>query len=305
MFFNMINDFLANVIDAANEFINSMVADLLLSVFWPETTMGTGLGFAAVGANINFDPLFALFVQVGFSLITLKFLKKGFDIYIGWYDGDRDNEAGHLLINYVRAIVTVLAFGEIYQFLVNVISALLLETLNALTDGANPFEVGFSVSVTDIIASMTVNMFVMNIMMLIILIILVVIIVRLLILGLQLLMLRIAFPVACVGLVDSDKGIFKNFFQKFIMLSVSAFAMIFFFRFATLLLLNGNPFWALAAALAALKTPDTLRDFMVGYGTGGLGRGAGAVQTAFMINRNINRTSHVARGASIVSGRIR
>jgi len=107
---------------------------------------------------------------------------------------------------------------------------------------------------------------------------------------LQLLMLRVAFPIACVGLVDSDKGIFKNFFQKFIMLSVSAFAMIFFFRFSLLLVTNGNPFWGLAAGMAAMKTPDILRDFMLGYGgTGAGGRAVSVIHTGSMAVRSLSK----------------
>jgi len=285
----MIEGLIQDIVIALNEFLNGIVVNLLSAVFWPETTMTIGLmpGIHTTMGTINFDPLFLMFQTIGLGLITLKFLKKGFEVYIGWTDGDKDNDVGHLVLNYVRAIVIVLAFNEIYRFLTNVITTLLGEALNALTAGATPYlsDAGF-----DIAASLFTGAFVPIVIVLILLVILIIIFFRLLIMGLQLLMLRIAFPVACVGLVDNDKGIFKSFFQKFIMLSVSAFAMIFFFRFSLLLVMNNNPFWALAAGMASLKTPDILRDFMMGYGGAGLGgRAMSSVHTMLMIRNSVGR----------------
>jgi len=281
----MLERLIADITDAVNEFISGLMINLLEAVFWPERTMDIGyMGLIYYGGTINFDPLFTLFRNIGLAFITLKFLKKGFDIYIGWTDGDKDNDAGHLLLNFGRAIVMVLAFHEIYRFIVNVVTALLGETLNALTTGATP---DFAVAGVSISPALGLGGFVTVLIILILLIMLLIIYFRLLIMGLQLLMLRIAFPVACVGLVDNDKGIFKGFFQKFIMLSTSAFAQIFFFRFSLLLVMNGNPFWGLAAAMAAMRTPDILRDFMLGYGgTGAGGRAFSIIHTGVMAARS-------------------
>ena len=287
--FRMLENLITDIIDAVNEFISGLLINLLDAVFWSEQTMNAGhMGWIDYGNLISFTPLFALFRNVGLGFITLKFLKKGFDIYIGWVDGDKDNDAGHLLLNYGRAIITVLAFSEIYRFLVNIITSLLSETLNALTAGITAdFNLsGISINLINAQTSEFVN----GVIVLILLVILIIIYFRLLIMGLQLLMLRVAFPIACVGLVDSDKGIFKNFFQKFIMLSVSAFAMIFFFRFSLLLVTNGNPFWGLAAGMAAMKTPDILRDFMLGYGgTGAGGRAVSVIHTGSMAVRSLSK----------------
>ena len=283
--FNMLQRLITDISVQVNEFINRLVINLLDAVFWPEHTMGVGtMGAINISmGQISFNPLFDLFRNIGLAFITLKFLKKGFDIYIGWVDGDKDTDTGHLVLNYVRAIITVLAFHEIYQFIVNIITSLLSEALSALTAGATP-----DFNTNGIILEWNAFAFIDTIIILILLIILIIIYFRLLIMGLQLLMLRIAFPVACVGLVDSDKGIFKNFLQKFIMLSVSAFAQIFFFRFSLLLTMNANPFWGLAAAMAATKTPDILRDFMLGYGgTGAGGKAISLVQQAIMVKNSI------------------
>jgi len=281
----MLERLIGDITDSVNEFINGLMVNLLQAVFWPENTMDIGyMGIVYYGGTINFDPLFTLFRNIGLAFITLKFLKKGFDIYIGWTDGDKDNDTGHLVLNYGRAIIMVLAFHEIYRFIVNVATALLGETLNALTAGATP---DFAVGGVSISETLGLGGFASFVIILVLLIMLLIIYFRLLIMGLQLLMLRIAFPVACVGLVDNDKGIFKGFFQKFIMLSTSAFAQIFFFRLSLLLTMNGNPFWGLAAAMASMRTPDILRDFMLGYGgTGAGGRALSIIHTGAMAVRS-------------------
>jgi len=281
----MLESLVGDILITVNEFINSLIVNLLDAVFWPESTMtisAPGWGTVSLG-NINFAPLFAMLRDVGIGLITLKFLKKGFDVYIGWTDGDKDNDVGHLVMNFARAIFTALAFNVIYGFIVGLISTLLLETLNALTAGATPYFENIDIN---LIAPP--DGLVFYAMLLVLFVILIVVYFRLLIMGLHLLMLRAAFPIACAGLIDNDKGIFKNFMQKFVMISVTAFAMIFFFRFSLLLVMNANPFWGLAAAMAALKTPDTLREFMIGYGgTGGLGRASMATQQTVVAARAI------------------
>jgi len=285
----MLENLISDIIDAGNEFLNGLIVNLLQAVFEPERTMDVSyMGMITFG-GIDFNPLFTLFRNIGLGFIVLKLLKKGFDIYIGWVDGDKDNDVGHLMLNYLRATIMVLAFPEIYRFIVNVITTLLGETLNALTAGATPDFDMTGISLTGVAVGIQLNTFIMAILLLVLLVILLILYFRLLIMGLQLLMLRIAFPIACVGLVDSDKGIFKGFFQKFIMLSVSAFAMIFFFRFSLLLVMNGNPFWGLAAGMAALKTPDVLRDFMIGYGGGGVaGRAMSVVYASSMVSRGVS-----------------
>ena len=284
--FSMLENLLKDFINAINDFISGMMVQMLENVFYPENSMNIG------GVTMNLAGIFNIFMSIGLSLITLKFLKKGFDIYIGWVDGDKDNDVGHLLLNYGRAMVTVFAFRYIYEFLVNVISSLLLTSMSALTAGAID-SLGLGGLATTMLALADTNI-ISTIIILILLIMILIIYFRLLVMGLQLLALRIAFPIACVGLIDSDKGIFKSFFQKFIMISVSAFVMVFFLRFAIFLIMSGfgvqmNQFWAMAAGMAAMKTPDLLRDFMLGYGGsgGGVSRAMQMAHATSSVNRSV------------------
>ena len=278
MFESLLDDLLGVILDWLAEY----VVRISHTIFWAEATMNTG----DWGNTFDLDPVFALFRNVGLAFITLKFVKKGFDIYVGWTDGDKDNEAGHLVMNYVRAIVVLLAFNEIYRFITNVTYTLLVEMLQTL---GSTNELNFQRLATFVAGQGIINKALFTVLLVIFLILYF----RTLLMGLQLLALRIAFPIACVGLVDSDKGIFKSFMQKFVMISVSAFTMIFFFYLAILLKINANPFWAIASAMAGWRTPDLLRDFMLGYGThhGGLGR---FIHTSSSVARTVG-ASHAGR----------
>ena len=57
---------------------------------------------------------------VGISLIVLKFLKKAFDIYVLWTDGDPDADPFLLLTNFVRAVGTALIFQWLYGIFVDI-----------------------------------------------------------------------------------------------------------------------------------------------------------------------------------------
>lgn len=289
----MLTGLISDLIEGVEEFLSMLMIGLLDLVFSPENSMDVGFLGISVGANqFNFIPLFTLFRDIGLALITIKFLKKGFDIYVGWIDGDKDNDVSHLILNYIRAIITVLAFSFVYSFMVGAVQTLLSETLSALVQASLPQGLedivpgAITATVTGIAAGAA-ALKIFLILALVILVMLGIIYFRLMLMGVQLLAMRIAFPLACVGLIDSDKGIFKSYAQKIVMLCVSAFTQIFFFRFALLLLTNGNPLWALAAGMAAMKTPELLRDFMIGYGgAGGLGRGGSmAMQAYFMLRK--------------------
>jgi len=294
----MLTSLISDLVEAMEYFVSMLMINALDLMFQPENSMDIGFAGVTLGVNqFNFIPLFTLFRDIGLALITLKFLKKGFDIYVGWIDGDKDNDVSHLILNYIRAIVTVFSFSFIYTILVDMVRLLMTDTLDALVSGALPTGLddivpGTLVVLMTGIAGPALKIFL--VVALIILIILAIIYIRLMIMGIQMLALRIAFPIACVGLIDSDKGIFKPFMQKFFMLCVSAFAQIFFFRFSLLLLGNGNPLWALAVAMAAMRTPELLRDFMLGYGGAGvMGRGMGMVHSYFMIKGAMSKGSAI------------
>ena len=109
----------------------TMLNGLYDIVFHGDITMAqsTGANFFTTVTGIAFT--FAM------SLMVLKFLKKGFDIYVLWTDGDPDADPMLLLINFVRAVATALLFRWVYDIFVDacsVVTNTILTSIGAETN---------------------------------------------------------------------------------------------------------------------------------------------------------------------------
>jgi uncharacterized membrane protein len=92
--------------------------------------------------------------------------------------------------------------------------------------------------------------------------------------GLEIMILRIGLPLACVGLLDNDKGVFKTYINKFFQSTLAVVVQICLCKLGVGMMMNVgvnmNIFWGIACIVLAIKTPRFLSDFMVptGGGTG-------------------------------------
>ena len=86
--------------------------------------------------------------------------------------------------------------------------------------------------------------------------------------GIEILILRIGVPLACVGLLDSDKGMFKPYAQKFYQSTLAVLVQIVLAKLGVAFMINGHMFWGLACMLLALRTPKFLQEFLIVSGGG-------------------------------------
>ena len=70
--------------------------------------------------------------------------------------------------------------------------------------------------------------------------------------GLENMILRVGMPLACVGLIDNDKGVFRPYLQKFFQSMLAVLIQI-------------------CLSKLAVKTPRFLQDFLITTGSGGGG----------------------------------
>lgn len=105
-------------------FSSEMVGELYITVFdcGKYLTTVTGVKF--------FNLLMPTTYGIGLSLIVLKFLKKAFDIYVLWTDGDPDADPFLLLTNFVRAVGTALVFQWVYGLFVDICQELTKEDVD-------------------------------------------------------------------------------------------------------------------------------------------------------------------------------
>ena len=96
-------------------YIDSLLTDIVPMTLYSEQYMTV-----VSGVNLA-ETLFDIVFGFGVSLIILKFLKKGFDTYILWTDGDADEEPLYLLTNFFRALAVAISFPTIYSWLGTII----------------------------------------------------------------------------------------------------------------------------------------------------------------------------------------
>jgi hypothetical protein len=89
--------------------------------------------------------------------------------------------------------------------------------------------------------------------------------------GLQILILRTGLPLACSGLMDSDKGVFKTYIQKFLQVGITVLLQIVLAKLSLALLLSGHFVWAFACLMFAIKSPRFLQEFLIVSEGGGGG----------------------------------
>jgi hypothetical protein len=185
--------------------VDSMLNDLIPTAFYAESYMTTSL---ASSAPIDFTALFNLFFGFGVSLIVLKFLKKGFDVYIGWHDGDPDADPLSLVIGFLRALAIAVCFPILYDTLISVTESMINQTIGFINDLVN------QQSIIDQIVNIISNSIFQAIAGLIVVIVYLILWVQFMMRGIEMMVMRIGLPIVCTGLIDSDKGIFAPYFKE-------------------------------------------------------------------------------------------
>jgi hypothetical protein len=210
--------------------------------------------------------LFEVVLGFGVSLIILKFLKKGFECYVLWTDGDPDTEPVGLVIRFIEAIAVAVCFPTLYKWLAEVTHGLSKELLTTIGEGT---AIDWQSWVAGVCSLGLTN----AIIGLIFIICYITLFFQFLTRGLEIMIMRIGLPMACVGLLDNDKGVFRTYINKFFQSTVTVIIQICLCRLGIGLIAhlgaNFNLFWGIACIVMAIKTPTFLRDFLVTAGSSG------------------------------------
>ena len=97
------------LLSAALNYVNNILKSIVPIALHAEqymTTLLCGSGFGQ-----TFDIIF----NFGISLIVLKFLKRAFDSYVLWQDGDPDADPINLVTKFLRDIVIAASFTTLYD----------------------------------------------------------------------------------------------------------------------------------------------------------------------------------------------
>ena len=214
--------------------------------------------------NSWFEEVYSIIFSFGVSLIVLKFLKKGFEVYISWTEGDPDADPIGLLTGFAKAMIIAISFPTLYGWLAQIVSDLTDRLLIAIGAGTSE---DFSLIVSAVASGTLFT----GIVSLIFFILFLLLYIQFLMRGLEILILRIGVPIACAGLVESDRGMFGVYMKKFFQSTLSIIIQITLAKLAVGMFINFHLFWGIAAMLLALRTPKFLQEFVLTGDSGGGG----------------------------------
>ena len=201
----------------------------------------------SIGLNgSTFNPEAILNYIMGFAvvLIVLKFLKKGFDTWIAWTD-DPSSDPLQLTTNFVKALVCALTFPILYGWLVDVIEDLTTGIMNVMG-------IGGMTSLSDTLRSMIDTA------------------------GFTMI---IFIPLACVGIIDANGGVFSGYVNKLFQIVLSVTVQVVLCKLSLSFMIGGHLIWAIVFAITAVNSPRILQELIYNPGGGG---GGGITQTYYI-----------------------
>ena len=111
-------------------------SEMLVGLY--DVVFNSGITMQTITGVEFFGLIMPISYGVGISLIILKFLKKAFDIYVLWTDGDPDADPFLLLTNFVRAVGTALIFQWLYGLFVDIFRDITNTIIERINSNCNP-----------------------------------------------------------------------------------------------------------------------------------------------------------------------
>ncbi len=222
-------------------------------------TNSTGVNFFSVLMPITYG--------VGISLIILKFLKKMFDVYVLWTDGDPDADPMLLMMNFIRAVGTALIFQWLYGLFVDICKDITESIVSTISDSSNFTQEWITGLATLGIVPVLAGL----VFMICYLILLFSFIAR----GIEMMIMQVGVPLACVGLLDNDKGIFKGYLNQIVKAFVTTIVQITLCKIGITLMLGAtftttmNIVMGIGCMISAISIPKLMREFLVPTGGDG------------------------------------
>lgn len=245
------------MLEGALDWLDDMMLDLTNICLRAEDSMTSATGVTW------FELVYQIFFAVGISMIVIKFLKRGFECYVGWTEGDPDADPLQLVVNFIKAIAVAVCFPVLYDFLVDGVQEITGQVIGAIGDAT-------AAGLATIITTIVTGGISLALMALVFFIMFFILWVQFLARGLEIVVLRCGMPWACMGLIDSDKGVFGTYLKRLFQAVLTVIVQVALVKLGMAMMVGGHGFWAIAALMMSMKTPKLLQDFLMGYGAGGL-----------------------------------
>ncbi len=254
----------AAVIDSSLLLMDELCSELWTTVFDVES-MIPNLYFSSFIHNLK-----TAFYATAVLLLIIKFLKKLFDIYALWTEGDPDVHPMQLVVNFIKAMVVSLCFPYLWGIFVDVGKELLDKGLEVLNDGGTFVEIWGQANWTSLGIIPTIFGLVFIVMGMITAF-------KFMKRGIEVSLMIISVPLACIGLLDNDKGVFAPYFNQCGKLLITTLFQILVFKLGISLALTSGLWdgvmyvipWAIACLMLVHGIPAIMQEFMIPRNQGG------------------------------------
>lgn len=267
--FNILMSFFG---DMVRSFLIALMEELLYfaydKVFFIERWVSTGA--TAILTDGSLHSAYTVLYKAMLVLLCLKLVWKGFQVYILWYQGDPENDPIELVKGSIMAVFVSAIFPELYKIVGNVALTLVNNTLAALF-GSNADDVpsSFFENLTQFGGQGTV----LTIGILVFCIVAVIVMFKTFAQSAEILVFRLGVPIAALGLVNSDGGLWASYVQMLFKQVFTLLIQYFFLRLGIQFIALGSNLWDVALAItfeaAAFATPRLLAQLTVAQGGGG------------------------------------
>lgn len=268
-----LESFLSNFINEALGYADTALGNIVDVAINSENYMKSSLG-------LDFSGVYAMILSYAIYLIVLKYVKKGFDVYVLWDEGDADMDPFIMFTSLCKSIIIATSFETIYIY----IGAIAIDVIDKVLNSFNTADIDLTSA--DLIKA-AVSAFLNNgiflvIIALIYLVMYIFLWIQFIKRGLELFILKKGIPFACVGLIDSDGGVFKPYCKKIVQELFTVFIQVILLKMSLIFMINGHFLWGIAAMNFSIKSPQFLQEFIMMTQSGGIGTKVS--QTAYMAN---------------------
>lgn len=270
--FDFFSGFLKDVIKDGLTYLMDTLSGKLLDLVLNPTASMDGIDLSSVNSSIQ---------GIAISYCCFKFAKKLFSIYVLWTDGDSENPPHILVINFIKSLALILTFSSVYEYFIKVIQdvgTVIYESIKTIPEGENPVE--------KLLPEDQSFGFFFLLVILIGIVIYLITWFSCMKSGVLLLVLKIGFPFVASGVMDTNGGMFASYLPKFLQMAFTVIVKVSLLKLGLLLLLTGNPLWAIVALSAGAAVAEMLKEFMLVTSGGGFG---GRLSSMAMLLGNLRR----------------
>lgn len=253
---DMLVELIQNFISGSESTLNSVFNSMLNLVFYIERE----LMYIPEGAilpvhKIDFNAIYQIVFNYATYLLIIVFIVKAVKTYLLMRDGDSEQNPIQLVIGMLKAVIVMICFKEIYSIGVGIVEEFFNTILGIM-----------SVQGTNLAEALSNNIqggIFTAVACLVLLICWLLLICQFIMKGIELLVMRIAIPIASIGLLNSDGGVFPDYIRSFLMTAFTLVIQLSLLNLSIVTLVMNKLVYGIAIAVVAVNTPMIMSKYMI------------------------------------------